>query len=102
MFALPISKPHFKSIIFYQNSPKTKLFFQKNAKFSSTGGPPPGPVPPAAGSFAPKPPASGGWRFCPQTPSLRGWGIRSQTPITAPLLRISGYALDSDADKTLV
>ena len=40
--------PRFKSIIFYQNIPKMKLFLQKNAKFSSAGG------------FAPKPPASGG------------------------------------------
>ena len=38
MFALPISMPSFKSIIFYQNSPKIKLFLQKNAKFSSAGG----------------------------------------------------------------
>ena len=30
--------PRLKSIIFYQNSPKLKLFLQKNAKFSSTGG----------------------------------------------------------------
>ena len=36
MFALPISMPRFKSIIlFYQNSPKSELFFQTNAKFSS-------------------------------------------------------------------
>ena len=43
MFALPISKPRFKNIIFNQNIPKIKLFLQKNAKFS-------------AGGFAPKPP----------------------------------------------
>ena len=43
MFALPISKPRFKSIIFNQNSPKMKLFLQKNAKFSSAGAPPPDP-----------------------------------------------------------
>ena len=30
--------PRFKSIIFYQNSPKIKLFLKKNAKFSSAGG----------------------------------------------------------------
>ena len=38
MFALPISKPRFKNIIFYQNSRKIKLLLQKNAKFSSAGG----------------------------------------------------------------
>ena len=54
MFALPISKPRFKSSIFNQNSPKMKLFLQKNAKFSSAGGS--APVPPAAGGFAPRPP----------------------------------------------
>ena len=38
MFALPISKPRLKSIIFfYQSSPKIKLFLQKNAKFLSAG-----------------------------------------------------------------
>ena len=36
--------PYFKSIIFYQYSPKTKLFLKKNANFSS------------AGSSAPRPP----------------------------------------------
>ena len=49
MFALPISKQRFKSIIFYQNSLKIKLFLQKNAKFFRWGL-----------RFAPKPPASGG------------------------------------------
>ena len=49
--------PCFKSIIFYQYSPKTKLFFKKNAKFSSAGG------------SAPRPPiASGGWGLCPRPP----------------------------------
>ena len=33
MFALPISMPRFKSINFYQNIPKIKLFLQKIAKF---------------------------------------------------------------------
>ena len=70
MFALPISKPRFKSIIFNQNSPKIKLFLQKYANFSSAGAPPSDP------------PASG------------GWGLRLQTPKTktAHPLRISGYA----------
>ena len=33
MFALLISIPRFKSNIYHQNSPKIKLFLQKNAKF---------------------------------------------------------------------
>ena len=61
--------PCFESIIFYQYSPKTKLFFKKNAKFSSAGG------------SAPRPPIASG-----------GWGLCSQTPETDPQLRISGYA----------
>ena len=63
-----------KALFFNQNSPKMKLFLQKNAKFSSAT-----PVSQAAGGFAPKPywpPASG----C------------STTPNTAPQLRIFGYA----------
>ena len=69
MFALPISEPRFKSIVFfYQNIPKIKLFLQKNAKFSSAGGSalrpprlrrlgafPPNPQPPAARGSAPRP-----------------------------------------------
>ena len=35
--------PRFKSIIFYYNSPKIKLFLQKNAKFWSAGGSSPTP-----------------------------------------------------------
>ena len=54
MFALPISKPRFKSIIFNQNSPKIKLFLKKNAKFSSAGGS--ATRPRASGGFAPRPP----------------------------------------------
>ena len=38
MFAQPISMPRFKSIIFDQNRPKTKLFLQKNAKLSNAEG----------------------------------------------------------------
>ena len=37
MFLMPVSIPRFKSI-FYQNSPKIKMFLQKNAKFLSAGG----------------------------------------------------------------
>ena len=50
-----------------------KLFLQKKCKiFERWGLRPHTPVPPAAGGFAPKPPASG------------GWGLRPQTPKTAP------------------
>ena len=57
MFALPISMLRFKSIIFYQNSPRIKLLLQKNAKFFSAGGSAPKTlVPLAAGDFAPRPP----------------------------------------------
>ena len=75
--------PRFKSNIFYYNSPKIKLFLQKNAKFSSAGGPTPRPPylrrvgallpkpqPLAAGGIAPKPPlASGGWGL-PSDPKI--------------------------------
>ena len=37
MFALPISMLHFKSINFYQNSPKIESFLQKNTKILSAG-----------------------------------------------------------------
>ena len=69
MFALPISMPCFKSIIFLnQNSPKMKLFLQKHPKILSARGTapsfpclrrlgalPPYPLPPAAGGFSPRP-----------------------------------------------
>ena len=35
--------PRFERIIFYQNSPKIKLFLKKNAKFSGAGGSAPRP-----------------------------------------------------------
>ena len=74
--------PRFKSIIFYHNSSKIKVFLQKNAKFSSAGGS--APIPPclqrlglcpqtpvhsAVGGFAPRPPAYGGWGLRPHTPN---------------------------------
>ena len=85
MFALPISKQRFKSIIFFnQNSPKMKLFLQKKCKiFERWGLRLQTPVLPAAGGFAPRPPlVSGGWGLSPQTPKhsplianfwLRAW-----------------------------
>ena len=61
--------PCFKSIIFYQYSPKTKLFLKKKSKiFKRWGLGPQTPVTPAAGGFAPRPPKQ------------------------PPQLRISGYA----------
>ena len=63
--------PHFKSIIFYQHSPKTKLFSKKNANFSGAGG------------SAPRPRACGGWGLCPQT-SISLWQLGAQTPKPAP------------------
>ena len=61
-----------KTLFFYQNSPKIRLFLQKMQNFRRLGAPPPNPVPPEAGGSAPKPPDSG------------GWGLRPQTPKTAP------------------
>ena len=75
MFALPISKPRFKSIILNQNSPKMRVFLQKNAKVSSAGDKSPQtPVPPAAGCFAPnpQPPAAGGFPPQPYRPPAAG------------------------------
>ena len=45
MFAVPIFMQRFKSINFYQNIPKIKLFLQKNAKFFVLGAPPQDPLP---------------------------------------------------------
>ena len=48
--------PCFKSIIFYQYSPKTKLFLKKKCKiFKRWGRSPQTPVAPAAGGSAPRP-----------------------------------------------
>ena len=58
MLALPISMPRLKDIIFYQNRPKIELFSQKKQNFQALGAPPSDPL--ASGSFAPRPPASGG------------------------------------------
>ena len=52
------------------------------------------PVTPAAGGFAPKPPASGGWGLCPQTTiGLRRLGPRPQTPKHSPPTANFCYAL---------
>ena len=74
--------PRFKSINFYKNILKIKLFTLKNAKFFVCWGlRPRNPVHPAAGGFAPDllPPAAGG--FAPSPPKH-------------PPLRIFGYATD--------
>ena len=78
-----------------------KLFLQKKCKiFERWGLRPHTPVPPAAGGFAPKPPASGGWGLRPQTPiGLRRLGAPPPDPQTQPPpLRISGYAPASATD----
>ena len=53
MFALPISMPRFKSIIFYQNWSKIKLFLQKMQNFRALKTK---ALPPAGEGFAPRPP----------------------------------------------
>ena len=58
MFALPISMQHFKSIIFYQNSPKIVIFATKCKIFERWGLRHQTPVPLAAGGFAPQTPQS--------------------------------------------
>ena len=62
-----------------------KLFLQKMQNFRVLGAPPPDPVPPAAGGFAPKPPASGSWGLRPQTPiGLRRLGALPPDPPNSP------------------
>ena len=74
MFALPISKPRFKIIIFLIKIVlKWSYFCKKMQNFRALGAPPPNPR------------ASGGWELCPQTPSLRQTPkqpseLRPQTP----------------------
>ena len=62
--------PCFKSIIFYQYSPKTKLFLKKKMQNFQ----------------APDPRASGGWGLCPQTPktfpSIANFWLRASTLCT--------------------
>ena len=57
MFALQFLSHALKALFFNQNSPKMKLFLQKNAKFSSAGGkaprPPKQPSPLRISSYAP-------------------------------------------------
>ena len=53
--------------------------------FRALGAPPPDPVPPAAGGFAPKPPATGSWGLRPQTPiGLRRLGAPPPDPPNSP------------------
>ena len=71
--------PRFKSIIFYQNSPKIKLFLKKKMQNFQ-----------ALGALPPDPRASGGWRLRPQTPIASGGG--PPIPKHIPPMQISGYA----------
>ena len=67
--------PCFKSIIFYQNCPKIKLFLKKKCKiFKPWGLRSQTPVPPAAGVSAPRPPK--------QSPQLRICGYVPATLCT--------------------
>ena len=70
------------ALFFYQNSPKIKLFLQKNAKFSSAGGS--APIPSCLQRLGAlpqnfRPPAGGG---------------SAPRPTKQPPSRISGYAPD--------
>ena len=67
IFALPISMPRFKRIIYYQNIPKLGSFCKKKAKyFVCWGLRPQTPVSSGADSFASRSPASGS--FAPRPP----------------------------------
>ena len=73
-----------KALFFNQNSPKMKLFLQKNAIFSSAVLRPQAPVPPAAGGFAPKPPdphwppaAGGSAPRPPKQPPIANFWLRA-------------------------
>ena len=73
--------PRFKSIIFYQNSPKIKIFLQKSAKLLS------------AGNSASRPPSLR--RLWLQTPTRRRLGAPPPDLQNSPHpLRISGYATE--------
>ena len=66
--------PRFESIIFYQNSPKIKLFLKKMQNFQALGALPPDPRR-----------AFGGWGLRPQTPnSLRRLGALPPHSHTQP------------------
>ena len=75
MLALPISKPRFRSIIFYQNSLKIKSFEQKNAKFS------------IAGLSAPRPPCLRRLGAFPPSPQLSAAGVSPLDPYLPPAAR---------------
>ena len=71
--------PRFKSINFYQNSPKIKLFLQKNAKFLSAGN-----------STSRSPSLRRLAALAPDPYPSAAWGLQnSPRP-----LRISGYATE--------
>ena len=89
VFALLISMPHFKSINFYQNRLKIKLFLKKNTKFS------------IAGVSTPRPRASGSWKLCPQTHNVLT--LPKQPPIADFLLRACAtrFAATSKSENAL-
>ena len=80
--------PCFKSIIFFINiALKLSYFCKKIQKFRVLGAPPPDPVPPAAGGFAPRPPSSGGWGLRPQTHKTAPQCEFLVTPLLSVLVR---------------
>ena len=80
VFALLISMPHFKSINFYQNRPKIRIFLRKSTKFSSAGGSTPRfSCPPAARSFSSRP-------LSTVLPSFHIFGYVSESNVFALLI----------------
>ena len=64
-----------KALFFIKIALKLSYSCKKKENFRALGAPPPNPRAPG------------------------GWGLRPQTPITAPSLRISGYALPMNETK---
>ena len=91
--ALPIFMPRFEAIFFIKIALKLSYFCKKCKIFDRWGLRPQTTVPPAAGAFAPRPPASGCWWLRPHTPiGLRRLGSppsdpRTQSPIANFWLR---------------
>ena len=103
MFALPISVRLYlvlKALFFNQNSPKMKLFLQKNAKFSSAGGSASSPQNPSL--QPPKSRLQPPLFFNQNSPKMKLFlqknakfssaGGSASSPQNSPPLRISGYA----------
>ena len=95
MFALPISKPRFKTLFFNQTNSKMKLFLQKKCKIFKRWRP--APRPPCLRRLGalllnPQPPAVGG--FVLRAHWIQAAGGSAPGPQNSPPLRISGYAPD--------